>query len=60
MPGLTRKNHSPCHDMKEIEEDHKVNFLKIIIMLNNEDKKGNKLKRKMSTCVNFLNLCMDH
>ena len=29
-------------------------------MLNNEDEKGNKLKKNMSTCVNFLNLCIGH
>jgi len=26
--------------------------------LNNDDEKGNKLKRNMSTCVKFLNLCI--
>ena len=48
-PGLTRETRSPCHDIGvtwyEIEKNYKANFLKIIIMLNNEDEKRNKLKK---------------
>jgi hypothetical protein len=57
--GLTRQTHVIGHNawdnpMKKIKENHKVNFLKKNLMLNEEIRKENKQK-KMSNHINFSN-----